>query len=54
MLMSRRAATVAVPFIQSKETSMTNATASNDILYVGIELSKTTWRLAFSNGAKIR
>jgi transposase len=33
---------------------MTNATARNEILYVGIELSKNSWRLAFSNGAKIR
>ena len=33
---------------------MTNATARNDILFVGIELSKNSWRLAFSNGAKIR
>jgi len=33
---------------------MTNATARTEMLYVGIELSKKTWRLAFSNGATIR
>jgi transposase len=33
---------------------MTNAAARSNNLFVGIELSKTSWRLAFSDGAKIR
>lgn len=34
---------------------MTTATAArNETLFLGIELSKKTWRLAFSNGQKIR
>jgi len=32
----------------------TNTAARSNILFVGIELSKKTWRLAFSNGSKIR
>src|SRR5438093_6838619 len=35
-------------------TSMTTAAARSNILYVGIELSKKTWRLAFSDGQTIR
>jgi len=33
---------------------MTTAAARNETLFLGIELSKKTWRLAFSNGQKIR
>ena len=33
---------------------MTNAAARSNNLFVGIELSKNSWRLAFSDGAKIR
>jgi transposase len=33
---------------------MTTTTARSETLFLGIELSKKTWRLAFSNGQKIR
>jgi transposase len=33
---------------------MTTAATRNETLFLGIELSKKTWRLAFSNGQKIR
>lgn len=33
---------------------MTTTAARSDILYIGIELSKKQWRLAFSNGQKFR
>ena len=39
---------------KTQETLKRNDTTKGEVLYTAFELGNTTWKLAFSNGSKVR